>query len=263
MNVDQILPMARKIGYDNFVQIQNLRRVAKSERGQAAATLVLSTDVRYDQFIMSKIGVGAEADDASYNILKKFFPKSLSDKAYSYIDVLLKKFSKNSGVLSMDISTRANGELLSNSTLNVWRNNSVTKVKAGGFSLENGTYMDVKALFPSKGAKMPDAEQVFKEIDYKEADGMAKLGFTYKAPTGLTSINVKYETPKELADAVVEVGTCGDIKSMQEFIDHVKFLSSPAMKCVEEAEFNRIMARHPEFDIPTIKDLPDDIVPFS
>ena len=207
MNVDQILPMARKIGYDNFVQIQNLRRVAKSERGQAAATLVLSTDVRYDQFIMSKIGVGAEADDSSYNIVKKFFPKSLSDKAYSYIDV--------------------------------------------------------KALFPSKGAKMPDAEQVFKEIDYKEADGMAKLGFTYKAPTGLTSINVKYETPKELADAVVEVGTCGDIKSMQEFIDHVKFLSSPAMKCVEEAEFNRIMARHPEFDIPTIKDLPDDIVPFS
>ena len=205
MNVDQILPMARKIGYDNFVQIQNLRRVAKSERGQAAATLVLSTDVRYDQFIMSKIGVGAEADDSSYNIVKKFFPKSLSDKAYSYIDV--------------------------------------------------------KALFPSKGAKMPDAEQVFKEIDYKEADGMAKLGFTYKAPTGLTSINVKYETPKELADAVV--GTCGDIKSMQEFIDHVKFLSSPAMKCVEEAEFNRIMARHPEFDIPTIKDLPDDIVPFS
>lgn len=263
MSIGQVLSMGRKIGYENVVQIQNLRRVAKSDRGQVATTLVLPSDARYDQFIMSKTGLAAETDDASYNIVKKFFPKSLSDKALTSIDVLLKKFSKDSGVFSMDISTRASGELLNGSTLKVARNNSATKVKAEGFSLENGTFMDAKVVFPNKGVKMPEVDEIINKLDYKEELGMSKLGFDYKDDKGLTSVSVKYETPKELVDSLVQAGTGGQFKSMQEIVDNAKFLHSPAASTIEEAEFNRIMAQHPEFDLPSPKDLPEGFVSFN
>ncbi len=241
MSIDGILTMGRKFGYDNLVQLQNLRRGYKSGApGKYSARFVFDSSDALDKYVAKVTGT-----EDSYNeimqIVKKFFPDVLSEKAKTVVQVVLNRFSKKSGTVDIGHVVTNGEDIVSVANFRGLKNASATKYRVAASGGDN-LRIEMNGIVPKTNAHFPEEINEFMDaVKYVEKDGVSKVGIDYKAKEGLTQYKVSVEAPKEYLDACAEVATQGQYKTVNELIERGRYMATPEYKAAQEAEVARLM----------------------
>ena len=213
----EILALGRHIGYDNVVQIQNLRRLAKKETGQCSARFILDSSEPYtDSFIRMAGGV-----ENFYRIMElnnKYSRKSMSDTAKNIIDLVLTKFSKKSGTLTISTTTKIGDNIINGSKFKILHNNAGTRVKGSSYG-EGDMFFKIDAACPNSLSLKNGFPEADKQLSYSENYDFGKLEFNYKARQGMTQLSTRFDAPVDYLDNLTDILSNGTIPTMKGLVD--------------------------------------------
>ena len=211
-----ILALGRQIGYDNVIQIQNLRRFAKKETGQCSARLILDSEPYTDSLIRS--AGGAENFYRIMELNKKYSRKSMSDMAKNIIDLVLTKFSKKSGTLTISTTTKIGDSIIEGTKFKILHNNAGTRVKGSSYN-ESDMFFKLDAVFPNSLSLKNGFPEADKQLSYSENYDFGKLEFNYKAKKGMTQLSTRLDAPVDYLDTIADIGSNGNIPTMKGVVD--------------------------------------------
>ena len=212
-----ILALGRHIGYDNVVQIQNLRRFAKKETGQCSARFILDSSEPYtDSFI--RMAGGAENFYRIMELNNKYSKKSMSDTAKNIIDLVLTKFSKKSGTLTISTTTKIGDNIINGSKFKILHNNAGTRVKGSSYG-ESDMFFKIDAACSNSLSLKNGFPEADKQLSYSENYDFGKLEFNYKARQGMTRLSTRFDAPVDYLDNLTDILSNGTIPTMKGLVD--------------------------------------------
>ncbi len=198
-----MLTVGRALGVNNVSELQKLRRLVRSENtGRVQAHFEFNHEI-LDAFISSRLGQSRGVSLSS--IFERFFPKSFSETAQTFIDVFLNKScpGKNSkqGALTINTLTRNAEGVINTSETRVLSNEAgvIFNMSAKG---EAGLKSDTFMHYSHYAQGEPSVRNILDAMEFQELRGVGTLKVNYKSPGKVKVLTSEVKAPVELFNEI-------------------------------------------------------------
>ena len=217
---NSLLSLGRSVGLDNITQFQNLRRAFRSDKAvQCNAHFELNNSF-IDEFLSS--ASTSVNDFVLPSIIRRFFPKTFSDKAKTLVDVIFKrtdsKISSGTSFLTAKGVTKYGNDSINNVELKVIKNQSGTVLDLEG-SGESKIRSSLNMCVSDTESVRRNDVYLMNTVNYAQRDSQGKLTVKMPLQGRLKYLHSETAAPVELFDAYAALRTGDKNKTFKSVIN--------------------------------------------
>ena len=222
----ELLNMGRKFGYENLLEIQNLKRGLKRNPSGTFKAHIESDRKSMDSYYAALQNnsniVASMIANKTIGIMKEMTPRTFGENMKSTTDLTVNKLSEKTGSISVKSVSKDEKGIIAQFEMNALKNDSEMAIKAKGNAENMSIDYDVVMTDPEKfDGEFKSFKEIVTGLNYQENEGMSKLGFNIKDAGMVKKANINMEAPTAFLNKMAEMQQ-GENVTFKSQIDTIK-----------------------------------------